>query len=68
MVVDAWSVRIANCAAPQQRNALLNAFPSSLRARVAQKCVQTCIRSLRRRAFCNSRGPCSTTMWSRTHG
>eukprot|EP00974_Lingulodinium_polyedra_P057484 5531825-Lingulodinium_polyedra.AAC.1 len=58
MVVDAWSAYIAKCAAPQQWNALLSAFLSSFRARVAQACVQTCIRSPRRRAYRNSRIPC----------
>eukprot|EP00974_Lingulodinium_polyedra_P049430 4750294-Lingulodinium_polyedra.AAC.1 len=50
IVVDAWSARIAKCAAPQQCNAFLNAFLSSLRATAAQQCAQKRIPLLLHRA------------------
>eukprot|EP00974_Lingulodinium_polyedra_P039056 3742311-Lingulodinium_polyedra.AAC.1 len=42
----------------QQRNAFLNTCLSSLRAKAAQKCVQTRVWLLRRNAFRDSRTPC----------
>eukprot|EP00974_Lingulodinium_polyedra_P047629 4571282-Lingulodinium_polyedra.AAC.1 len=58
MEVDAWSARIAKCAAPPRWNAFLNAVLSSTRASPAHKCIQRCIPLLRRRARRDVRAPC----------
>eukprot|EP00974_Lingulodinium_polyedra_P083642 8097777-Lingulodinium_polyedra.AAC.1 len=52
MAADAWCAHIAECAAPQQWNALLSVFfLNNCRARTAQECAPKCSPSLRRRAF-----------------